>query len=55
VARVLEVASVPDSEMRETWDPGKLLSEFPRKLTSVDTFIDERIAEWRRAQRIRSR
>src|SRR6188768_575803 len=40
VARVLEVASVPDGEMRETWDPGKLLSEFPRKLTSVDTFID---------------
>ena len=55
VARVLEVASVPDSEMRETWDPGMLLSEFPRKLTSVDTFIDERIAEWRRVQRARSR
>jgi len=53
VARVLDVASVPDSEMRETWDPGKLLNEFPRQLTSVDTFIDERIVEWRRAQRSR--
>ncbi len=55
VARVLEVAAVPDAEMPETWDPGKLLREFPRALTSVDAFIDRRIAEWRRGQRLASR
>ena len=55
VARVLEVAAVPDDEMPETWDPGKLLSEFPRALTTVDAFIDRRIAEWRRGQRLASR
>ena len=55
VARVLELAAVPDHDMRETWDPRKLLSEFPRALTAVDTFIDERIAEWRRTQRSTSR
>jgi len=51
VARVLDLATVPDREMRETWEPGKLLSEFPRTLTAVETFIDERVAEWRRQQR----
>lgn len=50
VARVLELAAVPDREMRETWDSRKLLAEFPRQLTSVDSFIDERVAEWRRGQ-----
>jgi len=50
IARVLEIAAVPDREMRETWEPTKLLREFPRTLTSVEDFIDERIAEWRRSQ-----
>ena len=54
IARVLDLSTVPDREMPESWDPGQLLTEFPRGLTSVDTFIDERIAEWRRAQRQRS-
>ena len=54
VARVLELGAVPDREMHETWEPGKLLAEFPRQLTSVDSFIDERVAEWRRGPRTRS-
>jgi uncharacterized protein YbjT (DUF2867 family) len=55
VARVLELASAPDREMPESWNPAALLREFPRSLTTVDAFIDERIAEWRRAQRVKSR
>jgi uncharacterized protein YbjT (DUF2867 family) len=55
VARVLDLSTVPDHAMRETWEPGPLLKEFPRRLTSVDTFVDERVAEWRRSARARSR
>ncbi len=55
IARVLDLATVPDHEMRETWQPQKLLAEFPRALTTVDAFIDERVAEWRRAQRATAR
>jgi uncharacterized protein YbjT (DUF2867 family) len=55
VARVLDVSIVPDHQMRETWQPQKLLAEFPRELTTVDKFIDERVAEWRHAQRRGSR
>lgn len=55
VARVLDLSTVPDREFPESWDAGKLLTEFPRELTTVDAFIDERIAEWRRSQRGRSR
>ena len=53
VARVLDLATAPDAETPETWQPAASLAEFPRPLTSVDSFIDERIAEWRRAQRKR--
>ena len=52
VARVLDISTVPDSEWPETWQPGPSLEEFPRKLTTVDSFIDQRVAEWRRGQRI---
>ncbi len=55
VARVLELATLADHQMPETWDAGRLLSEFARELTCVDTFIDQRIAEWRRAVRKRAR
>jgi uncharacterized protein YbjT (DUF2867 family) len=51
IARVLDLSTVPDHLVRETWQPQKLLAEFPRDLTTVDAFIDERVAEWRRAQR----
>jgi hypothetical protein len=49
------MSTVPDDEMPETWQPGKLLAEFPRRLTTVDAFIDERVTEWRRQQRRSSR
>ena len=55
VARVLELATLPDHQMPETWDASRLLSEFPRKLTPVDAFIDQRVAEWRRAAHKRAR
>jgi uncharacterized protein YbjT (DUF2867 family) len=51
VARVLDLSCVPDHEMRETWDSRKLMAEFPHPQTSVDAFIDQRVAEWRRGQR----
>jgi NADH dehydrogenase len=51
IARVLDLSTVPDHLLPETWQPQKLLAEFARDLTSVDAFIDERVAEWRRAQR----
>jgi uncharacterized protein YbjT (DUF2867 family) len=51
IARVLDLSTVPDHLVRETWQPQKLLAEFPRDLTTVDAYIDERVAEWRRAQR----
>jgi hypothetical protein len=52
---VLDLSTVPEHLMRETWQPQKLLGEFPRKLTSVDEFIDEQVAAWRRKQRIKAR
>ena len=55
IARVLDLACVPDRQFRETWQPQALLAEFPRSLTAVEDFIDERVAEWRRAQRHSSR
>jgi uncharacterized protein YbjT (DUF2867 family) len=55
IARLLDMSTVPDDEMPETWQPGKLLAEFPRRLTTVDAFIDERVTEWRRQQRRSSR
>jgi uncharacterized protein YbjT (DUF2867 family) len=55
IARVIDMSTVPDDQMPETWQAGKLLAEFPRRLVSVDAFIDERVAEWRRQQRRKSR
>jgi uncharacterized protein YbjT (DUF2867 family) len=49
IARVLDIALVPDEAMPETYDPRAQLAEFPRQLTTVDQFIDERVREWRRA------
>ena len=51
VARVFDLSTVPDAQTPETWQPGPLLAEFPRTLTTVDAFIDERVAAWRRAVR----
>ncbi len=48
VARVLDLATLDEAAMPETWNPRRLLEEFPRQLTGVEQFIDERVAEWRR-------
>jgi uncharacterized protein YbjT (DUF2867 family) len=50
VARVLEIAAVPDADWPETFDPGPLLAEFPRKMTTVEQFVEERIRDWRRSR-----
>lgn len=50
VARVLDIGLVPDEAWPEEFDPSAMLAEFPRQLTTVDQFIDERVREWRRAR-----
>lgn len=50
VARVLEMATVPDAQWPEAWDARAMLAEFPRELTTLDKFVDERVREWRRAR-----
>jgi uncharacterized protein YbjT (DUF2867 family) len=55
IARVLDLALVPEHRMPETWQPNKLLAEFPRRLTPVDEFIDEQVAAWRRSRRVKGR
>jgi uncharacterized protein YbjT (DUF2867 family) len=47
VARVIALQTLDDRQMPETWNPTASLAEFRRTLTTVDQFIDERIAEWR--------
>ncbi len=55
VARVLDLATVPERQMRETWQAQELLAEFPRRLTTIDEFVDDRVREWRRRTRAKSR
>jgi uncharacterized protein YbjT (DUF2867 family) len=50
VARVLDVAAVPDEQWPESFDPGELQAEFPRALTTVERFVEERVREWRRSR-----
>ena len=50
IARVLEIAAVPDEDWPETFDAAPLLAEFPRKLTTVEQFVEERIRDWRRSR-----
>jgi NADH dehydrogenase len=49
VARVIDMSLLDEWQMPEEWYPKRLLAEFPRQLTTVQAFVDERIAEWRRA------
>jgi hypothetical protein len=44
---VIALQTLDDRQMPETWNPTASLAEFRRTLTTVDQFIDERIAEWR--------
>ncbi len=50
VARLFDVAAVPDDEWDETFDPRALLAEFPREMTTVERFVDERVRDWRRSR-----
>jgi nucleoside-diphosphate-sugar epimerase len=50
IARVLDMALVPDADWPEEFDPRALLAEFPLELLTVDRFVDERVREWRRAR-----
>jgi uncharacterized protein YbjT (DUF2867 family) len=50
IARVLDIAALPDEDGPETFDPAPLLAEFPRAMTTVDKFVDERVREWRRSR-----
>lgn len=49
IARVLDIGCVPDRQWREEWSAKKLLDEFPRDMTTVEDFIEQRVREWRRA------
>jgi NADH dehydrogenase len=49
IARVLDLALLPDDAWPETYEPRAQLAEFPARLTTVDQFVDERVREWRRA------
>ena len=55
VARVIDLQMLDERQMPETWNPAASLAEFPRTLTTVDKFIDERVAEWRRRQPVARR
>jgi uncharacterized protein YbjT (DUF2867 family) len=46
--RVMYVSSLPDDAFSETFDPTKLLEDYPMQLTTLKTFIRERIAEAQR-------
>jgi uncharacterized protein YbjT (DUF2867 family) len=50
VARLIDASLADERVMPEEWYPRKLLEEFPRRLTGVEEFIDERVAEWRRSR-----
>jgi uncharacterized protein YbjT (DUF2867 family) len=50
IARVLDIAAVPDDDWPESFDPAPLLAEFPRAMVTVEKFIDERVREWRRSR-----
>jgi hypothetical protein len=47
---VLDIGLVPDDQWPEEFDPREMLAEFPRTLTTVDQFVEERVREWRRAR-----
>jgi uncharacterized protein YbjT (DUF2867 family) len=49
IARVLDLALMPDEAWPEVYDPRAQWAEFPARLTTVDQFVDERVREWRRA------
>jgi uncharacterized protein YbjT (DUF2867 family) len=50
IARVLDIALVPDADWPEDFDARALRAEFPDwRPIGIDAFVDERVREWRRA------
>ena len=45
VSRVMYMSSLPDDAFRERFDPAPLLAEFPLRLTTLQEFVGERVAE----------
>jgi uncharacterized protein YbjT (DUF2867 family) len=45
ISRIMYLSSLPDDAFCETFDPTALLAEFPIHLTTLEEFIDERVAE----------
>jgi uncharacterized protein YbjT (DUF2867 family) len=45
ISRIMYMGSLPDDAFNETFDPTKLLTEFPIQLTTLEEFIHERIIE----------
>jgi hypothetical protein len=50
IARALDIAAAPDDEWPESFEPAPLLAEFPRAMTTLEKFIDDRVREWRRSR-----
>ena len=50
IARVLDIAAVPDDDWPETFDPGPLQAEFPHPMLTVERFVEERVRDWRRSR-----
>lgn len=47
ISRIMYMNSLPDDAYNETFDPAPLLAEFPIHLTTLEEFIQERVAEVR--------
>jgi uncharacterized protein YbjT (DUF2867 family) len=45
ISRIMYLGSLPDDAFCETFDPAVLLAEFPIHLTTLEEFIQERVAE----------
>jgi uncharacterized protein YbjT (DUF2867 family) len=45
VSRIMYMGSLPDDAFSERFDPAALLAEFPTPLTTLEEFIQERVAE----------
>lgn len=54
ISRILYRASLSDDAFNEVFDPTTMLQEFPMKLTTVEEFIQERVAETKNNQPLAS-
>jgi hypothetical protein len=45
LSRIMYMNSLPDNAFSETFDPTKLLQDYPVQLTTLEEFIREQIAE----------